>query len=790
MKKLILAICVVLAFGAGQSFENSEKTPGLSSQYFIENKGQWNASVLYLVRMNGMDTWITKTGVTYNFYSIEDNKTDFREWTSYKFENRDIQLSGHVVNVNHMNCNTQPTSKGRDKHTSYVNYFIGKDSENWTCRVGLYKEATIEQIYDGIDQHWYFDGNNLRYDYLVAPGADYSQIQLYIDGAIDYSIKNNDLVFNTDFGEVKQTDLFVYQVINGNKKSISACWEIKYNHISLKLGDYLQSAPLVIDPLIYSTFLGRDAADYSNSIKVGSNDYTYISGYSLSTDFPVTVGAYQISLHGNQDVFISKLNPTGTSLVYSTFLGGSGGDHSYSIAIDDDENVYVSGSTNSTDYPVTQGAFQVMLSGLYDAFVSKLNSSGTDLVYSTFLGGSDEDHTSSIQIDASGNAYISGATSSADFPVSAGAFQEQHGGGYNDVFVTKLNPTGNTLVYSTYLGGALDDYPASVAINSIGNAYVTGRTHSTDFPTTTGALQISLNGMYDGFVTKLNENGTDLEYSTYLGGDIADDPSGITVDSSENAYITGITNSLNYPVTHGAYQERPGGSYDIFVSKINPEGNVLLYSTYMGGNNDDYSNDITIDSNGSTYITGFTISNDFPVTAGSYQESLNGKFDAFVSKFNLDGTVLLYSTFLGGSEDDYSYSVDIDTKEDVYITGITYSDNFPVTEGVYEENPGNYQSIFVCKLGMPTVLLVNPGIELNIKVYPNPVATHIWVWMKGYEPSEARVKLFNLQGHLLMEQHLNGTNTQMDVNFMRPGVYFWQVWEREYMLGMGKLIKL
>jgi hypothetical protein len=308
------------------------------------------------------------------------------------------------------------------------------------------------------------------------------------------------------------------------------------------------------------------------------------------------------------------------------------------------------GQDTQTNFPVTPGAFQTVQKGSFNVFVTKFNATGTALVYSTYLGGSGTDIGESIAIDAAGNAYVTGYTSSTDFPVTPGVFQTSYGGGPDDGFITKLNATGTALAYSTYLGGSGDDECSSIVIDISGSVYVTGFTDSGNFPHTPGAFQTSQQGGYDAFVTKLNAAGSALIYSTYLGG--SDDDSGfsITADITGSAYVTGYTSSSNFPTTPGAFQAVLAGIENAYITKLNAVGTALVYSTYLGGNGEDSGDCIVIDGAGNTYVTGGTSSTNFPVTSGAFQTTYQGgPGDAFVTRLNTTGTALVYSTYLGGS---------------------------------------------------------------------------------------------------------------------------------------------
>jgi Beta-propeller repeat len=414
---------------------------------------------------------------------------------------------------------------------------------------------------------------------------------------------------------------------------------------------------------------------------------------------------------------VTKFNPTGAALVYSTYLCGSAGGLGAGIAVDRSGNAYVTGHTSSTDFPTTPGAFQtacdVVSSGCSDAFVTEINPAGSALIYSTFLGGSGDDSGSSIALDSAGEAYVTGITSSAiahvpdDFPTTPSAFQTTcTTNAFPCGFVTKLNSTGTALLYSTYLESAT---AKTITVDSSGNAYITGNTFG-GLPTTSGAFQTNFSGAEDAFVTKFNATGTALAYSTYLAGNIQTIGDGITVDSSGNAYITGATYA-GFPTTPGAFQTTCNNPSvpectATFVTKINPAGSALVYSTLLGGGGNDGGSSIAVDSSGNTYITGQATSTTFPTTSGAFQTTCSGGSgcsqygDAFVTEVNPTGSGLIYSTYLGGSSGDAGSGLAVDNSHNVYVTGWTSSADFPTTPGVFQSASKGGADAFVTKIDL------------------------------------------------------------------------------------------
>ena len=430
----------------------------------------------------------------------------------------------------------------------------------------------------------------------------------------------------------------------------------------------------------------------------------YVTGSTMSVDFPTTPGAYATTPNG-EDIFVTKLNASGTGLIYSTFLGGSGGESAYAIALDDAGQAYIDGITNSADYPVTAGAFDTMFNGGYtDAFVAKLSSGGDILLYSTYLGGSDNDSASSLVLDSSNSIYLTGNTRSPDFPVTAGAFDTLYGGGfYGDAFVAKLDATGDSMIYCTFLGGGSADLGFSIEVASTGEAYVAGSTMSSDFPTTPDAYDSSYNlggmGIYgDAFVAILTPTGDGLNYSTFLGGSGDDVASRILLDSDRNMYVAGRTESDDYPTTAGAFDRVLGGLGDIFVTKFDPTGSTLNYSTYLGGSDWDNGGPIAIDALGNVYVAGWTMSVDFPVTADGFDTSPRAG-QGIIAKLGSNGGTLLYGTYVGGgAADEYGMDIVLDPAGYVYEVGWTLSEDFPVTPGAFDTTYNGDYDTYVVKV--------------------------------------------------------------------------------------------
>ena len=480
-------------------------------------------------------------------------------------------------------------------------------------------------------------------------------------------------------------------------KQIPVHYRVEGQKVSFAMGKYDRREKLVIDPVLtYSTFLGGTGGDTAYSVALDSAGDAYVTGVTASTNFPVSSAGFQQTYAGDGDVFVTEINPTGTGIIFSTFLGGTGDDTPAEIILDGGGDIFMVGSTTSSNFPTTSAVFQPAYAGNQDAFLTELKPDGSALIYSTYIGGTGIDFGTVVSLDSGGNAYVAGSTQSTDFPVM-NPLQSGNVGLY-DAFITELSPTGG-LEYSTYLGGSLSDYATGVGVDATGNVYVSGYTYSTNFPTQ-DALQSALNGGSDLFVTKFTPGTGALLFSTYLGGSSIDRSSGMLLDANGDIYLTGDTQSPNFPVTPTAYQTGLAGIDNAFVTQIAAGGSSLVFSTLIGGSQTDQATALARDASGNVYITGFTQSSNFPLIdpfqnvlgisgAGNCGSTnlvnLPNEIcsDAFVVKFAPSG-IPVYSSFLGGSGSDSGQGIAVDSSGAVYVVGETASPNFPATAGAYQ----------------------------------------------------------------------------------------------------------
>ena len=683
--------------------------------YFIENKGQLDPRVRFYVKTSGQTLYFTDEGIVFDLLRWEKKAGKGREGAEKGRQTRGVKTERLVFNLEFENVGEGILIEGLNRQDAGINYFVGKDRSKWKTGIPTYKGVVYKRVYKGIDLKVFGNGKDIEYEFIVNPGGNPDDILLTYNGIEELATNGEgDLLIATAFGELKETKPYIYQEIEG-KRAVDGSFEIrsparqsqtrKFSY-GFQVASYNPSYPLIIDPtLSYSTYLGGSGSEEGQGIAVDGSGNVYVTGWTASSNFP-TQDPYQETKAGNEniwDVFVTKLSSSGSTLTYSTYLGGGSYDFGTGIAVDGSGNAYITGCTQSSDFP-TQNPYQAIYAGgIYDAFITKLSPSGSTLTYSTYLGGSNVDWGAGIAVDSSGNAYVTGCTRSSNFPTQ-NPYQGTYGGGDWDAFVTKLSSSGSALSYSTYLGESSDDRGAGITVDGSGNAYVIGNTDSTNFPTQ-NPYQGTNAGSDDAFITKLSSSGSTLTYSTYLGGSDIDGGTGIAVDGSGNAYVTGSTWSSDFP-TQNPYQGTfAGGDSDAFITILSSSGSTLTYSTYLGGSNVDWGSAIAVDGSGNTYVTGSTRSTNFP-TENPYQGTNAGNIDAFITKLTSSGSALSYSTYLGGSDLDYGTGIAVDGSGNAYVTGQTYSTNFP-TQNPYQGTYAGNADAFVTKLSDTISLYVS-----------------------------------------------------------------------------------
>ena len=604
---------------------------------FEANTGQADPEVRFLSRGNGYTLFLTATEAVLSLSRTAVSKVAGRE-------NNEVASKGTVLRVKLVRANPEPTVVGINELPGKSNYFIGNDPTKWRTNVPNYARVEYRDVYSGVNLVYYGNQRQVEYDFVVAPGADPARIRFSVEGADKVEVDSQgDLVLQVKGGEIRFHKPVVCQETDGARRQIAGGF-------------------VLTDGTPHSAF------HTPHSTEVGFEIAAYDATRPLVID------------------------PT---LAYSTYFGGPGNDSAYAIAVNSSGNVYITGSTFSANFP-TGRPWQSALYGSSDAFVAKLNVTGSALVYSTYLGGSAADRGLGIAVDASGNAYVTGQTYSSDFP-TVNALQRFSAGG-GEAFVTKLNASGSALAYSTYFGGSKDDIGTAIAVDVSGAAYVTGGTNPVDATPIVSPILSATFGYVKAFVVKLNPAGSALLYAVYFGGSGFDWPTGIAVGFSGNAYVVGYTSSFNFPTRNPLQVQGPAAEdFDAFVVKLNSLGSDLIYATYLGGSNADGGLAIAVDASDNAYIAGETSSTNFPRTAGCLQAALKGTQDAFVAKLNAAGSALVYSTYLGGGGIESAVGIAVDTAGNAYVTGWTSSRDFP-TAGPLQPASGGGTKAFVAKL--------------------------------------------------------------------------------------------
>lgn len=689
--------------------ENYGKLP----LHFEPNLGQTDEQVKFTARGKGYSLFLTENEAV---LALEQ-----------KSENRRA-----VVKMQVEGANDSPESIGLDETAGKSNYFIGNDPDQWQTNVPNYEKVKYSGVYEGVDLVYYGNNQKLEYDFVVAPNADPNQIKLKFNGVKDAKIdeKTGDLLFETEVGEIRQHKPFSYQMINGEQKEIASLYQVQSSEdkefiVSFNLANYDRSKELIIDPiLVYGSYLGGSEADRGTGITIDSQGNAYIIGSGTSRDFPTTTGVIKPVLLPRtgttnsfwSDAFVTKINPSGTSIIFSTYLGGtnageSGGD----IEVDAQGNVYVSGTTQSADFPLVN-AYRSTVAGPEDAFAAKLNPSGSALIYSTFIGGNNTDTGVKIALNkTTGEATYIGRTYSPDFSTTPGALKERlcnspttcSGIFYSGSYVARFASNGDVR-FATLFDAGIND----VALDANENSVIAG-TGSAAL-TTPGAYQTTSTGGVEGYIGKLNPAGNQIVFGTLLGGGLQSDVvTGIVLDSAQNIYVTGQTENTGFPTTPGAFDTTFNGSgtlEDGFLTKFNPAGSALIYSTFLGGTGKDEPKGIALGSDDSAFIVGETTgASSFPL-----RNSIMNAGNIFLTHFNPDASSLFYSTLLGQGG---GYSIAVDSGDNAYITGKT--SNIPVTPGAFQTIRGGGTAVspddaYVLKIGPTDETVTHYAISGNV----------------------------------------------------------------------------
>jgi hypothetical protein len=676
--------------------------------YFIANQGQKDERIKFYARRGDSSFFFTSQGIILNLHPKKAGA-----------------CRGSVVQLTPLAMRPKVELTSLEPLEGKVNYFIGNDPKKWRTNIPTYRAVLYREAYPGIDLKFYGNDRQLEYDVIVKPGADPRQVKFRYQGIRSLKVTPaGDLAITlTDGGELRHQKPLVYQEIEGQRRARQGTFQVldQATHtFGFRVADYNKQYALVIDPVLaFSTYLGGSGDDRGQAIAVDKDGNICVTGYTGSDNFP-KANAYDATRNAT-DAFITKYNAAGSAMVFSTYFGGVSLDYGFGIAVDDERNIYVTGSTksyNGLGFPLVNAFQSTFGNGAYvtdttDAFVAKFDPTGSTLIYSSYLGGDNNDVGQAIAVDKYGCAYVAGDTDSTNFPTTPGAYQVTDPPPYaptagKDGFVTKIGEdNGPYKVYSTYLGGDKADNCRSIALDqsvSTPLACVAGWTFSSaaSFPLKNARQAARGSAVEDGYVAKLNANGSDAVFCTFLGGDSYDQAQGVAVDSSGHVCVSGWTGSskTTFPLLNALYPDK-NGTYDAFVTKYLPDGSDYVFSTYLGGSEAEGAVEncfrIAVDGSGLIYVTGMTSSADFPLKNEIYP--LQAPYDIFLTKFPPNGASLVYSTYLGGNGSEYPQGIAVNRTGNVYLTGYTTSTaDFPLKNPLQASHAGGTRDAFVIKI--------------------------------------------------------------------------------------------
>ncbi len=664
---------------------------------WVKNEGQWDERALFSAPGYFGTTWIAKDGQLVHV-AVKGKES----W---------------VISERWVGGKVQAITPEEELPTK-VSYFVGNDPSKHKTNLPTYRYVSLGEVWSGIEVQLKATQKTVEKLFYVQPGADPSKIVVEVDGAKGLKLsKDGEIIIQTGLGELKLSKPIAWQEKDGKKLPVEVSYKlIGKNRYSFVVAKADPSLPIVIDPILQSTYLGGGGGDEANAVVIHpTTGEIYLAGYTTSTNFPGTAGGASPKISrflGTGDAFVARLNKELTQILQSTYLGGRFDDAAHALAIHPTTGeVYVAGWTTSDNFPKTDGGAQARPGGDWDVFVARLNKELTQIIQSTYLGGSGKEGVRDITIHpTTGEVYVAGRTTSYNFPKTTGGAQGRNGGDW-DAFVTRLNSDLTQIIQSTYLGGSYEETANALAIHpTTGEVYVAGYTKSTNFPKTTGGAQARQTtdsvqakpvSNPDAFVARLNKELTQIIQSTYLGGSRWDWAYSLAIHpTTGEVYVAGYTNSNDFPKTDGGAHVSISGNSDAFVARLNKELTQILQSTYLGGGYEDYALALTIHpTTGEVYVAGITYSDDFPKTDGGAQERSGGLFDAFVARLNSDLTQILQSTYLGGRGTDRATALAIHPQTgEVYVAGKTESRNFPRTTGGAQASNGGGTDAFVARL--------------------------------------------------------------------------------------------
>ena len=784
MKTNILIIILIISSVQLFSFEPN------AGEYFVENKGQWDKEVRYLSSSPGANTWITDKGIVYDVFNYEKGT-----------DSNTVIKKGHVVKMQFAGCNNAAFS-GFEKLETYYNYFIGNDKSKWQSYVPLYKKALARNVYDGIDIRYYYNGNSIRYDLLIAPGAGPEQIKMKFDGQENLSVNSSgEMEIETSIGKIKNGKILAYQMQDGKKIEIPCRFAIESNSAGFILGEYDRNKELVIDPLIYSTYLGANHSVSIFHLKIDNENKHIVAGKTNSIYYPTSEGAFKDTLEHNgsniprSDIFITKLDSNYHNILCSTFLGCKYDmiEKITNLKLDNKDNIIILGMTKSSKFPVTEDALKKnddcdsTFLDYYDIFITKLNPECSELIFSTYYGGKYSDGSGCMALDKEGNIILAGNSDSTDgLYISDNAIcSEQR---EQDVFVSKISKDGDKVLFSTLIGAKKYAAAIDIALDSNENIYLLNSTKFNDYPISDDAFLKSIeDSVYHSALTIINPGGTQILYSTFIGSYSSFcHPECLHLDNDNDIYISGYAGS-DFPVTEGSYKYLTKYGDYIFLIKINNTTHDIMFSNLIGGHGggyECYTSYIKTDADKNVYLTGMAYLEDYPFTDNAFQPYPMGyETDGFIVMLSPDGKDLLYCSGIGGSYYDEIHGLEIDKNNDIHVCGITYSYDYPVTEDAICPVFLGMEDGFICKFDTSGATSVIGNItepKNSLYIYPNPVrpgeAFNIHYQLET--PGSIEFRLYDNIGNFIEASPMMFTEAGMHIqNYqpckeLAPGVYW------------------
>lgn len=659
---------------------------------FIANQGQWEKEILYAAKLKNANVLITTNGLFFDYY----NNFSLLDSNQKKI----TQRNGHVIEMNFGDSKWINNICPVEEQLAHFNYFLGNNPDKWVQNVKSYNSIVIKNVYNNIDALLSIDADNPRYDFIVHPGANPKNIKVNFNGIDDYFIKNNNLIFHSKVACISHGSIFAYQVINGEKTQVKCSLTKNKKTISFDIDNYNKSIPLIIDPTVLASYFGGSQADVINDV-TANREFYYVCGYTYSEDFHTTAGAYSTTYNDNPDAFVAKFKIDGAQnkLIFSSFIGSDAYDMANAIAIDSNKFIYIAGQTDSKDFPQYK-SFSYDYNSAFDVFITKFDSSGNAIKYSALLGGNKDDVAEDIAVNLNGEAFIAGYSNSTKLNASGSGYSNTNKGGFDAIFA-KVNNTGELLRISSFIGGAGDDKAYAITIDNEDDIYLTGETASSNFPVhpydywpPKKPYDAVFNGKKDAFITKFQADGTRIVYSTYFGGTDNDIGKAIAIDEAKKVYVAGETYNNNtntlFTISNSAYQSKHKGGWDAFFMSLDQDGLNLNFSTYLGSASDEFVSDLVYSKNtNSCFIAGYTNSNDFPIKNADKTFAYN--YDGFITEFNTSATQINYSTLIGGKGKDIINALAVLPDASIIVAGETNSNDLV---SAFYPKPATFQDTF------------------------------------------------------------------------------------------------